>query len=139
MVSTIATKTGPNQHDGSTCRAVLEICDSRGHCCQTSADGRGLFPGQNREIGQTDVYTNASILGNCTQEVRNLHFDPNARLPESQIFSLYSYSGPQNRYILRYIFSLCVQGILVQGILVATLTTSDPDGDDGDFYSNITM
>ena len=46
---------------------------------------------------------------------------------------------PKDRYILRYIFSLCVQGILVQGILVATLTTSDPDGDDGDFYSNITM
>ena len=70
-MSAIATKTGIDKYAGSKARVVMEICDSQGTCCQTSPDGRGLDnPGQeDREIGQTDVYTNTTILGNCAQEV----------------------------------------------------------------------
>ena len=69
-VSTIATKTGTDQYAASNARVVVEICDSQGTCCQTSSDGRGLDnPGQDREIGQTDVYTSTAILGTCAQEV----------------------------------------------------------------------
>ena len=69
-VSTIATKTGTDGHAASNARVVVEICDSQGTCCQTSSDGRGLDnPGQDREIGQTDVYTSTAILGTCAQEV----------------------------------------------------------------------
>ena len=72
-MSTIAIKTGTRKHAGSNARVVVEICDSQGTCCQTSSDGRGLDnPGQDREIGQTDVYTNSAILGNCAQEVINI-------------------------------------------------------------------
>merc|ERR1740123_1168731 len=68
-VSTISTKTGTYHYAASNARIVVEICDSQGTCCQTSSDGRGLDnPGQDRENGQTDVYTNTSILGNCAQE-----------------------------------------------------------------------
>ena len=69
-VSTIATKTGTVDHAGSNARVVVEICDSQGACCQTSSDGKGLdHPGEDREIGQTDVYTNTAILGNCAEGV----------------------------------------------------------------------
>ena len=69
-MSTIAIKTGAGIYDASNCRAVMEICYSDGNCCQTSPNGRGLDnPGQDREIGQIDVYTNKTILGNCSQEV----------------------------------------------------------------------
>ena len=65
-VSTIATKTGTiNVHAGSPIRVLVEICDSQGTCCQTD----GLNRKKDREIGQTDVYTNTTILGNCAQEV----------------------------------------------------------------------
>ena len=74
-VSTIATKTGTNGHAESNARVVVEICDSQGTCCQTSSDGLDN-PGQDREIGQTDVYTNTADLGNCAQEVHNSYFDP---------------------------------------------------------------
>ena len=64
-VSTIATKTGTITYAGSPIRVLVEICDSQGTCCQTD----GLNRKKDREIGQTDVYTNTAILGNCTQEV----------------------------------------------------------------------
>ena len=67
-VSTIATKTGTDVNAASTARVVVESCDSQGTCCQTSSDGLDN-PGQDREIGQTNVYTNTAILGNCAQEV----------------------------------------------------------------------
>ena len=67
-VSTIATKTGTDGHAESNARVVVEICDSQGTCCQTSSDGLDN-PGQDRENGQTDVYTSTTILGNCAQEV----------------------------------------------------------------------
>ena len=67
-VSTISTKTGTDQYAGSNARVVVEICDNQGACCQTSSDGLDN-PGQDREIGQTDVYTNQAILDNCAQEV----------------------------------------------------------------------
>ena len=68
-MTSIAIKTGTGKNDGSNCRAVMEICDSQGSCCKTTSDGSGLHPGQNREIGQIDVYTNKTILGNCSDEV----------------------------------------------------------------------
>ena len=135
-MSTIATKTGPGENDRSTCRAVLEICDDGGNCCQTSADGRGLYSGQIREIGQTDVYTDTTILGNCAQEVRNIHFDPNPRLPDKPT-SVQLSESRQYPAINCYIFPFCVQGILVGSSITATLTISDPDAHDGDFSSNI--
>ena len=67
-VSTIATKTGTYGSAESNARVVVEICDSQGTCCQTSSDGLDN-PGQDRENGQTDVYTSTTILGNCAQEV----------------------------------------------------------------------
>merc|ERR1719385_150661 len=67
-VSTIAIKMGDGKWDGSKCRAVMEICDGDGNCCQTSPDGRGLYNGKYRASGQTDVYSNTRILGNCAQE-----------------------------------------------------------------------
>ena len=67
-VSRIVTKTGTDQNAASNARVVVELCDRRGTCCQTSSDGLDN-PGPDREIGQTDSYTNTSILGNCAQEV----------------------------------------------------------------------
>ena len=67
-VSAIATKTGTENNAESNARVVVEICDSQGTCCQTSADGLDN-PGQDRQGGQTDLYTNTAILGNCAQEV----------------------------------------------------------------------
>ena len=68
-MSTIAIKMGDGKWDGSKCRAVMEICDGDGNCCQTSPDGRGLYNGKYRASGQTDVYSNTTILGNCAEEV----------------------------------------------------------------------
>ena len=69
-MSTIATKTGTSKNAKSKARVVAEICDSRGTCCQTSSDGRGLDnSGEDRQIGQTDVYTDRAILGSCSQKV----------------------------------------------------------------------
>ena len=72
-MSTIAIKTGTEKNAGSNARVVVEICDSQSTCCQTSSDGSGLDnPGKDRKKGQTDVYTNSAILGNCAQEVINI-------------------------------------------------------------------
>ena len=69
-VSTIASKTGTGKYAGSKSRVVAEICDAQGTCCQTSSDGRGLDnSGEDRQIGQTDVYTDRAILGSCSQKV----------------------------------------------------------------------
>jgi len=61
-VSTIAIKTGTEGSAESRARVVVEICDSQGTCCQSSSLDN---PGKDRERGQTDVYTNTEILGNC--------------------------------------------------------------------------
>ena len=69
-MSTIATKTGTSKYAKSKARVVAEICDTRGTCCQTSSEGRGLDnSGEDRQIGQTDVYTDRAILGSCSQKV----------------------------------------------------------------------
>ena len=76
-MSTIAIKTGSGKWDGSNARAVLEICNSESVCCQTSSAGRGLYNGKYRGAGQTEVYKNTTILGNCAQEVISiLTLDP---------------------------------------------------------------
>ena len=69
MQITIKTRSG--KWDGSVCRAVMEICDSRGNCCHTSPEGKGLYNlgRKNRQINQTDVYKSTKILGNCAKEV----------------------------------------------------------------------
>jgi len=66
----ITIKTRGGKWDGSVCRALMEICDSRGNCCHTSPEGKGLYnPGKkNRQINQTDVYKSTKILGNCAEE-----------------------------------------------------------------------
>ena len=67
----IATKTGTRNWAGSNARVMVEICDSQGTCCKTTSSGRGLDnPGQDRRRGQTDVYRNPAILGNCALEVK---------------------------------------------------------------------
>ena len=71
-VSSITTKTGTIKDAQSDARAVLEICDKDGNCCQTTPDGRGLDnPGNDRESGQTDTYTDTALLGNCANQVIN--------------------------------------------------------------------
>ena len=71
-MSSITTKTGTIKDAQSDARAVLEICDKDGNCCQTTPDGRGLDnPGNDRESGQTDTYTDTALLGNCANEVIN--------------------------------------------------------------------
>ena len=71
-MAAITTKTGTVEHAESLARVVLELCGSGGGCCQTSTDGRGLDnPGEDRRVGQTDVYTATSILGNCAEQVEH--------------------------------------------------------------------
>ena len=70
QVSGIAIKTGTVPNAESNCSAVMEICDKDGNCCQTTPNGKGLDnPGTDRESGQTDIYTNTTLLGNCADEV----------------------------------------------------------------------
>ena len=69
-MATITTKTGAGHAAESSARVVLELCGSKGDCCQTSTAGRGLDnPGDDRRKGQTDVYTATSILGKCAEQV----------------------------------------------------------------------
>ena len=68
QVSSIAIRTGTVQNAESDCRAVMEICDKDGHCCQTTPNGKGLdHPGKDRRSGQTDIYTSTAVLGNCAE------------------------------------------------------------------------
>ena len=73
-VTTIAVKTGTARYANSSCRAVMEICDAQGNCCRTSEKGQGLDnPGIPDHVhGETDIYTNRTILDNCAQEVNNI-------------------------------------------------------------------
>ena len=79
-MTSIAIKTGTVNAAESGCRAVMEICDEQGNCCQTSTTGNGLDnPGDDREKGQTDIYTNTTLLGNCAQseiDVKHLYLAP---------------------------------------------------------------
>ena len=65
----IAIKTGGVAHSGSTCHVVMEVCDGYGWCCQTSSEGLDNPGHVDREIGETDIYTNTTILGNCAEAV----------------------------------------------------------------------
>ena len=93
-VSTIATKTSDRGYAGSKARLVVEICDSHGTCCQTSSDGLDN-PGQYRKSGQTNVYTNTTILGNCAQEVIHI------------LTLVQWYFGGEKRSWFKIIFLLC--------------------------------
>ena len=70
----IAIKTGGAPHSGSTCHVVMEVCDGHGKCCQTSSDGLDNPGHVDREIGEIDIYTNTTILGNCAEAVDNNAF-----------------------------------------------------------------
>ena len=66
----ITIKTGTEEDAESDCGAELEIRDNKGKCCKTSfLDNK---PGDDRESGQTNVYTRETILGACANEVRKL-------------------------------------------------------------------
>ena len=70
QVLSIVIKTGTVPSAESDCRAVMEICDKRGNCCQTNHNGKGLDnPGEDRESGRIDIYTNTTILGNCAEVI----------------------------------------------------------------------
>ena len=63
----ISIETDTRNNAESDCGAELEICDIKGFCCKTSKlDNK---PGDDRESGQTDVYTDETILGFCAKEV----------------------------------------------------------------------
>ena len=66
----ISIKTGTVKRGESDCQAELKICDNKGKCCKTSFLNNE--PGDDRESGQTDVYTKETILGACANEVRKL-------------------------------------------------------------------
>ena len=63
-VSKVAIKTLSREPDRSNATVKIKICDIDQNCCETSPD---LYqPGIN---DQEHVFTNATILGNCSQEV----------------------------------------------------------------------
>ena len=63
----ISIKTGTIEDGNSNSGAQMEICDIKGVCCKTSfLDNE---PDDDRESGQTDVYTDHTILGYCAEEV----------------------------------------------------------------------
>ena len=64
----ISIKTGTLEDAQSDCAVEMEICDIKGICCQTSYLNN--VSEADRENGQTDVYTNQTILGSCAKEVR---------------------------------------------------------------------
>ena len=135
-VSAIAIKTGNARDDGSSCRAVVEICDCQNNCCQTSPDG------QNREVGQTDVFTNKTILGSCAQEVTDILTSIDVKLlnklfpwpqPILGLGSIWLVKANYNK--TTYIF--CPQRSLVGDPITAKLTISHPNADDGDITPNL--
>ena len=68
----ISIKTGTLEDAQSDCAVEMEICGVKGICCQTSHLNN--VPEDDRENGQTDVYTNQTILGSCAKEVRMFFF-----------------------------------------------------------------
>ena len=67
----ISIKTGTVSKGESNCGAELEICNVEGVCCKTSKLNNE--PGNDRESGQTDVYTKETIVGDCAKEVNCVH------------------------------------------------------------------
>ena len=67
----ISIKTGTVKDAESDGGAELEICDVEGVCCKTTKLNN--VPGDDRESGQTDVYTQQTILGDCAKEVNCVH------------------------------------------------------------------
>ena len=64
----ISIKTGTLEDAQSDCALEMEICGVKGICCQTSYLNN--VSEDDRENGQTDVYTNQTLLGSCAKEVR---------------------------------------------------------------------
>ena len=102
----ISTKTGTLIHAESDCGAELEICDNKGKCCKTSfLDNK---PGDDRESGQTNVYTKETILGVCANEVR-------------KSISLNNHLHSQ------------IQGSITSDLKTATVTITGDNKEDGSF------
>ena len=140
-VSSISIKTGTVDAAQSDCRAVLEICDSNGKCCQTSPNGQGLDnPGMNdREHGQIDIYTKKVLLGTCARKVNDILALGRYHRP---VFDNIKNSDPllfnSNLFYLPAVSdTLRPQGFLVGEPATANLTTSDPGGDNGWITSNV--
>ena len=68
-VSEVSIKTGTIEDAGTLARALLEICDDEGNCCNTSQSGLGLDnPGTTDRVrGGTDVYSDKAVLGTCSE------------------------------------------------------------------------
>ena len=110
----IAIKTGGAPHSGSTCHVVMEVCDGHGKCCQTSSEGLDNPGHVDRETGETDIYTNMTILGNCAEAVMCIFM-----------------FGSNVQYAMVFISFFCFQGRLLDDPVTATLTTND-DSEDGE-------
>ena len=70
-MSEVAIKTGAMEDAESSARALLEICDDKGNCCNTSGSGLGLDnPGTSDRVrGGTDIYSDKAILGTCSEVI----------------------------------------------------------------------
>ena len=66
-VRKISIKTGTTADAQSNCDAELKICDNEEICCKTSNLDN---PGDDRERGKTDDYTDPALLGHCGKMVR---------------------------------------------------------------------
>ena len=64
----VVIKTRPREPDRRNALVKMRICDLDQNCCDTSPD---LYQPEinDQEPGQVHVFTNTTILGNCSQEV----------------------------------------------------------------------
>ena len=134
-MSSIAIKTGTVPNAQSDCRAVMELCDRQRNCCQTTPNGQGLDnPGNDRESGQTDIYTNTTLLGNCADKVIveacRFFFGLSWDFGTIPAFNQCLLICTSNKTVLS-VHQLRPQGNLVGDPVTAKLTTSDPNGQDG--------
>ena len=106
----ISIKTGTVKDAESDCGAELEICDDKGKCCKTSfLDNK---PGDDRESGQTNVYTKETILGLCAREVG-----------KSILFNNHFHSQ--------------IQGSITSDLKTATVTITGDKKEDGSFSLHV--
>ena len=102
----ISIKTGTVDDAQSDCGAELEICNVEEVCCKTSfLDNK---PGDDRESGQTNVYTKETILDSCAKEVgKSISFNNH--------------------------FHSQIQGSITSDLKTATLTITGDNKEDGSF------
>ena len=103
----ISIKTGTEKDAESNCGAELEICTVEEVCCKTSSlDNK---PGDDRESGQTNVYTKETILDSCAREVgKSISFNNH--------------------------FHSQLQGSIISDLKTATVTITGDNKEDGSLY-----